>query len=106
MEKWIPKAIALLILWGGVGYLVTQVSPEVIKDVGIVGAYLPMLVMITLATWYSALLLTKSWRFSNMLAILVMTTQVCLVMRWMNFLTAIALVGMTVSLILTLVKES
>lgn len=104
--KWIPRVIALLLLWGGVVAVVMWVDPRELSDVLVPGLYLPMVSLVTLSVWYSGLLLTKSFKAASLLALIVVVAVVTMIYRLMNALIAISLVGMTVSLGLTLVKKS
>lgn len=102
----LPKVSAILILWGLVGLVVWRVEPAMLRDVGIPGLYLPMVGLVTFASWYSALIVTKSWKASLLMSFIVAVALITLILRFMNWLIAASLLGMVVALGLTLVKKS
>jgi len=104
--KWIPKVLALTLLWGVVGYLTGYVPPEKVKDVGIAGLYLPYVMGVVTAFWYTSLVISRSWGYASLLSALVMTGMVLTILRWMNGMVLLALVGMASVATLTFIRRS
>ena len=106
MWKWIPKIIALSVLWGGMGYLVVYVDPASVRDVLVSGLYLPFVGLASLAVWYTTLIVSKSFKVAAGYGVIVVIALVTMILRYMNLMVVISLIGMSVGLGLTLVKRS
>ncbi len=104
--KILPRIFVAGMMWLGVVGIVVYVDPVEIKDVIIPELYLPLLVSVGVAFWYSVVLLTKSVKFASALSMILMIAMVSVVMRWMNMMIGVALVGMVVLLGLTFVRKS
>ena len=104
--KWIPKILTAVVMWSVVVGIVIYVEPSQIENVIIPKIYLPLLVSVWLAFWYSVVLVTKSLKLASALTVLLIIAMITMVMRWMNIMIAVALVGMSATLGLTLVHKS
>ncbi len=56
------KIVASLSLWGVVTSVVWLVDPAIIKDVLIPNSYLPMIILVGIASAYSASLVVSGWK--------------------------------------------
>lgn len=102
----LPKIILSTGLWLVVIYMVVMVEPSQVRDVLIEGLYLPFIACLGVASWYSALVLTKSFRFAIQLSLLMMGATLIMIMGWMNWMIGVALGGLLIVIGLTLVKQS
>jgi hypothetical protein len=71
MSIW-PKIVALLSLWGLVVFIVVVVDPGLVRDIGIVGSYLPLTILVFAAMLYTSMLILH--RFPRALMISLLTT--------------------------------
>lgn len=104
--RWLPKIVAGLLLWSVPAYMVWRVEPAQVKDLLVPGLYLPMVAGVGIASWYSLLTIFRNWKYATMMSFLLMGTLILLILRVMNVLILIALLGIAGSLSLTLVKRS
>lgn len=104
--KLIPKILATGVLWGAVLYMILFVAPMQVKDILVPGMYLPFVGLVTIAIWYSALLLTKSLKAASLFALIALVAIVTMILRYMNIIIAVSLAGMAIGLGLTFVKRS
>lgn len=58
--KIVLKAVSLIAIWGVVAYIVWFIDPESVKDWGGDGLYLPFLLPVIAAVWYTFYLGWKS----------------------------------------------
>ncbi|MFH2019470.1 MAG: hypothetical protein ABII80_02555 [bacterium] len=68
--KVILKIISLLLLWGAVVGVVLYVDPASLRDIGIEGVYLPFLGLFALVIFYTLLTITRSWKKSGVITLL------------------------------------
>lgn len=104
--KYLPKIIAVTLMWGVVLGIIFYVDPDAIKDTLIPGVYLPLILSMAVSCWYSILLITKSLKTAGLVTIVIVIAMVTTIFRYMNVLVGVALVGMIVSLGLTSTHES
>lgn len=104
--KYLPKMIAVTLMWGVVLGIIFYVDPALVKDVVVPGVYLPLVLSVAVSCWYSILLVTKSLKSASLVTIVIVIAMVTSLLRYMNVLVGVALVGMIVSLGLTSTHES
>jgi len=97
--KWIPRILSLTLLWGGVAAIILFVEPELIRDIIVPGLYLPLLILLLIALWYSLALIFKSAMISLMFASTVIGSLILIILRFMHW-------GLAGVILLTLVMES
>ena len=81
----------MALLWGVVAYIVLFVDPSLIKDVGVPGLYLPFLLSVGVASWYTFALLSKRGWGALVLTLLVVLSLFLAIVRLMYPLLAIGL---------------
>lgn len=89
--KWIPRIMAILLLWGSLGATIIYVEPALIRDLIIPGSYLPFFIILHIALWYT---IKNFWIASTLLLGIILSTMQ--LMHW----------GLVIALLLTLVMES
>jgi len=94
--RYIPKAIAAILLWGLVAYIILNVNPVSVRDVGVKNAYLPLLVPVFLATSYSVYAVISSVWASLAASSLVILMLVLGIMGILNIFLAIVIMAMIV----------
>lgn len=97
--KWFLRIFGLLLLWGVVVAIVVMVDPELLRDVLIPYSYLPFYLALSLALWYSLLLVVGSIFLSFVMMI---TLVVALILSSLKLMYP----GLAITLLLTLVIES
>ena len=88
-------------LWGAVAYIVIYVEPESIRDIGIEGMYLPFVAIVTIAIWYTVMMVAQSWMFSltvSALLGLTLTLSILRLMSWFTLLIISLLIGFSLYL--------
>lgn len=98
IRNYLPKIISLLLLWGLVAGVIVYVDPQSIRDIGVEGLYLPLLIAVLLAVWYSMTLLTRSGWVGLVSALLVDLALVLLIIKVFNMLTGVAILSLIVSM--------
>lgn len=88
-----------MLLWASVAYVVAYVEPELLKDVGVPGSYLPFFVILWVAISYTLVLVLKSIRYGALLGSTIMVGVVATALKLMFW-------GLAVVVLLTLVIES
>lgn len=97
--KWIPKLISLILLWGAVAATIVYIDPELLKDIIIPDAYLPFLLLLTIAIWYTLAIFIKSAWKSLVMTMTLILTIVLSMLQIMH-------VGLAIVILLTLGIES
>lgn len=91
--NYLPKILSLILLWGVVTLIIIYVDPSTIRDVGIEGVYLPLLIAVFIASAYSMFLLSGAWIVGALSALLIVLALLLLIFKVFNAFVAIAIVG-------------
>lgn len=92
--RWLPKAISTIVLWGVVFYIVLFIDPVLLQDVLIEGVYLPFLVALFLAVFYSLSLAFQSMRLGLGISLILMLLVVLNILRFLTWPTVVIAVGL------------
>lgn len=87
MMRWLPKLLSVVFLWALVFYLILFVDPELIRDIGIKGVYLPFLLSLFLAFVYTFSLLFRTVKIGAFLAFLIISLLALQLFRILTLLT-------------------
>src|SRR5688572_9198475 len=90
--QWILKVLGLLGLWSIVVGIIVLVDPLLVRDVGIPGLYLPLLVALFFALWYSALLIFHKGSIAILIASLITLSVILSILHLMFWFVGIGIV--------------
>lgn len=74
------KVISVISLWAVVALATIYIDPATIKDILIPGIYLPMILVIGVATGYTAYSLTSGWKWVVITLFVMVLTGVLLLL--------------------------
>lgn len=97
--KWLVRVVSLLLVWGLLVLFVVGVDPRTVRDVGVVGSYLPFWILVLLVLWYTLGLLTSRWLYGLLVAVTVVVGLILSMLQVMH-------IGLLLALGLTLIIES
>lgn len=92
ITKLLPKVCALVGVWGVVALVVLYIDPATIKDVGIRGVYLPMLLLVAGASLYTSLVGGRSWIVALLTSALVGLGMLLLILKVFTMISGLAIV--------------
>lgn len=90
--KIVLKLLGLLALWSLVAGIVILVDPVLLRDILVPGAYLPFLVILFGALWYTSALIFKKAGLSLLVALLLILTVVLSIMQLLFWFVALGIV--------------
>jgi hypothetical protein len=90
--KILLKLLALLALWSLVAGVIVLVDPALLRDVLFPGLYLPFLVILFVAVWYTAALVFKKIGLSLLVSLLLILTVVLSIMQLLFWFVGLGIV--------------
>ncbi len=97
--KWIPKAIGMISLWGGLAMIIVFVEPDLLKDIFLPNSYLVFFVYLMISFWYTIAIFSKSFWKSLIIALTIVASIAFSTFKIMH-------PGLAIILLLTLGIES
>jgi len=70
MLRFVLRSLGFVALWGLVGAVVIYVDPNIIRDIGLYGVYLPMVVVVGGAIFYTTVLIGGVNKFTVLVTII------------------------------------
>lgn len=99
------KFISAVMLWGIVVYMIIYVDPATVKDVGIEGAYLPLLIPFFASCWYTAFIIFAAFWSPLAIALLLILSLVLGIAGLMNIFLGLVITAMIGFVIFLQVKH-
>ncbi len=97
-KNYFPTVILILVLWGLLGGLITQVEPELVKDVLIPGLYLPVFLLLLPASFLTLAILSANTKRGLLIALGLNAFLILRIFQFGNLLNLFLIVGIIVAM--------
>jgi len=97
-KNYLPTLILIVVLWGLLGVIVSQVEPELVKDILVPGLYLPFWLVFFPASFFMLAVVMGNSRRGLVMALGLTGFLILRVYQLGNLLNLLLIVGMVVAM--------
>ena len=97
-KNYFPTVILIVVLWSLLGVLITQIEPELIKNVLIPGLYLPLFLLLLPATFLSLAILLANTKRGLLIALGLNAFLILRIFQFGNLLNLFLIIGIIVAM--------
>ncbi len=97
-KNYLPTVILIIVLWGLLGVLITQVEPELVKNILIPGLYLPFFLLLLPTSFLTLAILLANTKRGLLIALGLNAFLILRGFELGNFLNLILIVGIVIAM--------
>jgi len=97
-KNYLPTVILIIVLWGLLGVLITQVEPELVKNILIPGLYLPFFLLLLPASFLTLAIALANTKRGLLMALGLNAFLILRVFELGNLLNLILIMGIVIAM--------